>query len=72
MGHEGDEALMTEKVRVIHLEDKLKLLESELKKQKEQNQRLVQALNKKNGLLETIGILGTGQEPRGLNQKGED
>ena len=47
MGYEGDEALMAEKVRVIHLEDKLKSLESDLKKQKAMNQNLIQGLHLK-------------------------
>ena len=62
---------MAEKVRVIHLEDKLKALGSELKKQKELNQRLVHSLHKKEGVLEKTGFLGAVPEPPALNQKDE-
>ncbi len=72
MGYEGDEALMAEKVRVIHLEDKLKALESELKKQKEAHQRLSQILNRKEGFIEKAGLLEIGKEPQQLIQRGED
>jgi chromosome segregation ATPase len=72
MGYEGDEALMAEKVRVIHLEDKLKALESELKKQKEANQRLSQVLNRKEGFIEKARLFETDKESQPFIQRGGD
>ena len=77
LGFEGDDALIRERVKSIHLEDKLKLLteqiktlEADLKKQQEVNQPLMQQIQKQKAFIEKTVTWEQLQAFEKLNGKG--